>query len=234
MSNKEFLTEIIAVVDRSGSMGSVTDETIEGFNAFIRAQREDKESDADVTLVLFDDEYKKPYDCVPIKEFPYLDHKTYVPRGCTALLDAIGKTVNEAKNRIRKTRERARPDKVIVVILTDGHENASKRYKKSDVFRLIRRQEEKHNWEFIFLGAGQDSIAEARSYGIKGTQVSAYTAASGMSSKKAFLNASRAVRGHRSVPAQLSPGEFVLQAGIYAANSDAISDKEADDFTKGV
>jgi uncharacterized protein YegL len=159
------LTEIIFLLDRSGSMSGLESDTIGGFNAFIEKQRE-LPGEAIVTTVLFDDRYEVLWNGVDIKDVK-LTEKEYYVRGMTALLDAIGKTITDVSNRLANTEESKRPGKVIFVITTDGMENSSREFTYEKVRKLIRHQTEKHNWEFIFLGANIDAVKEAGSIGIK-------------------------------------------------------------------
>lgn len=154
-------TEIICILDRSGSMGSMLNETIEGFNSFIDEQKAVK-GKAKVTLVQFDNKYEVIYSGVKLKNVPVLDTNTFKPRGMTALLDAIGKTLTEQKERI--TNEKW-ADKVIVVILTDGHENASQEF-KTDTVKKLTKDAQDEGWSFVYLGANQDAIVAAQQFGI--------------------------------------------------------------------
>ena len=157
---KSDLTEIAFVLDRSGSMASIAPIAIAGFNEFLLAHQA-AAGQARLTLVLFDDEYFVPAASLPVQEVVPLDDTTYLPRNTTALLDAIGRTVDDLGQRISKLAEADRPGAVIVAILTDGLENASTQYKWRDVAAKIRHQQDKYQWEFLFLGANQDAIATA-------------------------------------------------------------------------
>lgn len=154
------LTEIAFILDRSGSMESCANAAIAGFNKFLHEQK-DVPSQARFTLVLFDDQYELPYLSIPISEVVDLNHKTFEPRGGTALLDAIGRTIDELGARLAALPEAERPGQVIVAILTDGLENASQKYTWRDVAQRITHQREVYKWEFLFLGANQDAIATA-------------------------------------------------------------------------
>ena len=154
------LTEIAFILDRSGSMESMVEPAISGFNRLLREQQQEAGS-ARFTLVLFDDHYEVPFHSVPIAEVVELDTSTFVPRGSTALLDAIGRTIDELGAKLAATPEAERPGQVIVAILTDGMENASHRYTWRDVSKRIRHQTEKYQWKFLFLGANQDALATA-------------------------------------------------------------------------
>jgi hypothetical protein len=169
------LTEIAFVLDRSGSMNSIAGDAIGGFNTFL-AQQQAQPGQARLTLVLFDHEYLVAHDNVDIHNVPPLDAHTYVPRGMTALLDAIGRTIDTAGVRLASTPEADRPAKVIVAILTDGMENASRDYTNGRVAEMIRHQQQKYNWEFIFLAANQDAIATAGALSIQPKDAIAFDA----------------------------------------------------------
>ncbi len=157
---KENFTHIVFLLDRSGSMYDLTKETIGGYNSFINQQRK-LEKKAIVTTVLFDDEYEILHDGVDIKNIENLTEKEYYARGCTALLDAIGKTIiNTSKGNMKE-------GNVIFVITTDGHENASMEFRRDDIKKMIKDKSDKHNWQFMFLGANIDAVAEAESIGIR-------------------------------------------------------------------
>lgn len=162
---QDTLTEIAIVLDRSGSMESVRIDTIGGFNTFL-AEQVDEAGDVNVTLVQFDGEYDIVYLREPVRRAPRLTTETYVPRGSTALLDAIGRTIDELGARLASMPEPARPGKVIVVIITDGHENASIQYSREQVFQRIRHQTDVYGWEFVYLGANQDAIEAGARVGI--------------------------------------------------------------------
>lgn len=154
------LTEIAFILDRSGSMESMVEPAISGFNRLLREQQQESGS-ARFTLVLFDDAYEVPVQSLPIAEVVELDTTTFVPRGSTALLDAIGRTIDELGAKLAATPEAERPGQVIVAILTDGMENASTRFTWQDISKRIRHQTDQYEWKFLFLGANQDAIATA-------------------------------------------------------------------------
>jgi Mg-chelatase subunit ChlD len=156
----DHLTEIAFILDRSGSMESMIEPAISGFNQLLRDQQQLPGS-ARFTLVLFDDQYEVPVQSLPIAEVVELDITTFVPRGSTALLDAIGRTIDELGVKLAALPEADRPGQVIVAILTDGMENASHRYTWQDISKRIRHQTETYDWKFLFLGANQDAIATA-------------------------------------------------------------------------
>ncbi|QOY35451.1 vWA domain-containing protein [Anaerobacillus isosaccharinicus] len=161
---KQSLTEIIFLLDRSGSMGGLEKNTINGFNAFIESQSQ-VDGETTVTAVLFDDEYEILWNGIDAKKVT-LTNKEYYVRGSTALLDAVGKTILDVGYRLSKTTEDERPGKVIFVITTDGMENSSREFTYEKIKDLIKHQQEKYNWEFIFLGANIDATIEAGNIGI--------------------------------------------------------------------
>ena len=154
------LTEIAFVLDRSGSMQCMQEPAVAAFNDFIGAQL-DVPGDANLTLIQFDDAYEVPVSSRPIQDVPQLTAATYVPRGSTALLDAIGRTVKETDRRIAALPDAGKPGKVIVAIFTDGEENASCEYTARHISDLIRLFRDEKGWEFLFLAANQDAIATA-------------------------------------------------------------------------
>ncbi|PEL08360.1 vWA domain-containing protein [Bacillus sp. AFS017336] len=157
-------TEIIFLLDRSGSMAGLESDTIGGFNAFIKKQCSFDE-ETKVTTVLFDDQYEVLWDELDAKEVKLTD-KEYFVRGTTALLDAVGKTIVNVRNRLSISNEEEQPGKVIFVITTDGLENASTEFTYRKVKNLIQQQQSKDDWEFIFMGANIDVAKEADSLGI--------------------------------------------------------------------
>ncbi len=169
---KQGLTEIVCVLDRSGSMESVREDSIGGFNRFLKDQKA-APGEARMTVTIFDTVYEIIHDGKPIAEVPDLTHETYIPRGMTALLDAVGRTIDNVGARLKGLTEDERPEKVIFVILTDGQENASKEYTREKLLASINHQQEKYGWEFLYLGANQDAFAVARGIGIavSGTQL---------------------------------------------------------------
>jgi hypothetical protein len=171
-------TDIIIVLDRSGSMQSVMHDTIGGFNHFLQSQQE-APGEATITLIQFDDQYEGVYRGLAIKDAEPLTPATFVPRGSTALLDAIGRTIEETGARLAALDESERPEKVLFVIVTDGFENASRKYTRDQVNDLIAQQRDTYKWEFVFLGANQDAISTASSMGIGAANALTYAANSG-------------------------------------------------------
>lgn len=159
---KNNLTEVVFILDRSGSMSGLEDDTIGGFNTMLKKQREE-DGDANVTTVLFDDEIEMLHKRVDIKEIKNITSKDYYVRGCTALLDAIGYSINFMIN-VQKKEERAK--NVLFIITTDGYENASKEYSYEKIKKMITYEKERYNWQFLFLGANIDAISTARNFGI--------------------------------------------------------------------
>lgn len=172
---KKDLTEIIFVLDRSGSMSSLTDDTIGGFNSFIENQKKEK-GEALVTTVLFDNQYEMLHDGVNIKDIKPLTNQEYYARGMTALLDAVGTAITDVGVRLNNTPEEERPEKVMMIIITDGLENASKEYTKQQVKEMIDRQTNTYNWKFMFLGANMDAVKEAQDFGLSPQCASNYKA----------------------------------------------------------
>ena len=154
------LTEIAYILDRSGSMQPMQEPAVAAFNDFIKTQL-DVPGDARLTLIQFDDAYEVPVTAKSIQDVPQLTAATYTPRGSTALLDAIGRTIKETDRRITALPEGDKPGKVILAIFTDGEENASREYSAKHISDLIRLYRDQKGWEFLFLAANQDAIATA-------------------------------------------------------------------------
>ena len=161
---KKGLTEIIYVLDRSGSMGHLTGDTIGAYNAYLDEQK-NYEGTTKITTVLFDDRYELLFNGVCIDD-AYLDHSKYYVRGMTALYDALGKTIIDVGARLSGTPESQRPEKVIFIITTDGYENASKEFTISKIREMIEHQQSKYSWEFLFFGANINSAETASSIGL--------------------------------------------------------------------
>lgn len=172
---KKNLTELVFILDRSGSMAGLEADTIGGFNAMIDKQRAE-EGEAYVSTVLFDNESVVIHDRVPLDKVPKLTNRDYYVRGCTALLDAVGGAIHHIGNVHKYAREEDRPEKTLFVITTDGMENASRRYTYDKVKAQISRQKEKYGWEFLFLGANIDAAREAARFGIDADRAANYHA----------------------------------------------------------
>ena len=163
---KKTLTEIVYILDRSGSMSGLEADTIGGFNSMIEKQKQTGER-AYVSTVLFDDRNEVIHDRVPIEKVDKITNKEYFVRGSTALLDAVGGAIKHIINIHKYAREEDRPDKTIFVITTDGMENASMNYNYEQVKKMIEKEQKEYGWEFIFIGANIDACAEAERFGIK-------------------------------------------------------------------
>ncbi len=197
---KQNSTLITVLIDRSGSMSSCRNGTIEGFNAFIESQKKTQselKDDVKVSLVQFDNMYEINYNMLPLENVPNLTMASYVPRGGTALHDAIGKTINDVGAKLSEAIESDRPSKVLVVIMTDGQENESKIFSREQIANMIRHQEQKYAWEFVYLGANQDSFAVGGAMGMKMANVMNYTS-DNLGTSRAFASLHKMSSGYRS------------------------------------
>lgn len=193
--NKEH-TKIVVVLDESGSMSTIRKDTIGGFNTFIQDQRK-VPGTADVTVISFNSRPKTVHDSVPLTSSSLeLNDSNYRPSGNTALLDAIGLAITSVGEKLSALPESDRPGKVIVVILTDGEENASTDYRRSQINEMITHQREKYSWDFVFLGANQDAFHEAGKLGIsQGSTMSYAASAQGMTTN--YVNLSKSISRSR-------------------------------------
>jgi uncharacterized protein YegL len=162
---KDNLTELVVVVDKSGSMGSVQNDAIGGFNVFLEAQKK-AEGEAKMTVVMFDTSFSFYAANVDVQSVKNFDTKSYVPNGGTALYDAVGKTIDEIGKKLAAMKEEDRPSKVIFAILTDGEENSSRAYSGSQVKSLIEQQRDTYKWDFVFLAAGAEAFKESEMLGM--------------------------------------------------------------------
>ena len=170
---KKDLTELIFILDRSGSMGGLESDTIGGYNAMLKRQME-AEGSAYITTVLFDDEYELLHDRINLKGVKPITEKEYFVRGTTALLDAVGKSIQKIVNVQRNTSDDEKAEKVLFVITTDGLENASREYSYNKVRAMIEKQKSRYGWEFIFLGANIDAVSEAEKFGIDSSRAAQF------------------------------------------------------------
>jgi len=229
---KEGLTEIVVVVDKSGSMETIRRDTIGGFNAFLKSQKEE-EGEATITLVLFDTTYNVIYQSIPIQSAAELTEKTYVPNGGTALYDAFGQAMKMTKKRIESLPEEEKPSKVIFAVLTDGEENASKllnkenqrKYTKSIIFEKVQSYQEM-GWVFIYLGANQDAMQVGTGMGFSANNTVSYEANSrGMAAT--MDSVSKYTKMYRTT--NLSSQAFAASADLdmlYQESLDEIDKKE--------
>ena len=172
---KNNTTELVFILDRSGSMEGLEKDTIGGFNSMIDKQKK-QEGECYVSTVLFDDVSEVLHDRVKLDDVPRMTERDYTVRGCTALIDAIGDAIRHIGNIHKYAREEDVPEHTMFVITTDGYENASYRYTSEQVKKMIKRQKEKHGWEFLFSGANIDAVETAKRYGIDESRAVNYNA----------------------------------------------------------
>ncbi len=205
------ITELAFVLDRSGSMESMRQAAIDGFNEFLRDQQS-APGVVRLTLVLFDHEIQTVVEAMPVAEILSLDHDTFVPRGSTALLDAVGETIDRLGRRFDAAPAEEKPGHVAFAILTDGEENSSTRFTWQDIAKRISHQTEKYQWDFLFLGAGPDTIATASRMNIAAANAACYSAdaagqyaaSKGVSRKILASRASKSGRASKQELADLS------------------------------
>lgn len=160
------LTEVVFILDRSGSMSGLESDTIGGFNSLLEKQRKE-EGEAYISVVLFDDVSDVIYDRVPVSKVEPMNDRQYYVRGCTALLDAVGGAVHHIANVHKYAREEDRPEKTLFIVTTDGMENASRIYTYAKVRQMVEKERNEYGWEFLFLGANIDAINVADRFGIQ-------------------------------------------------------------------
>lgn len=170
---KKGLTELVFILDRSGSMSGMEADTIGGFNSLIKKQKKE-EGEALVSTVLFDDQIQVLHDRMDLQNVEEMTENQYYVRGCTALLDAVGGAIHHIGNVHKYAREEDRPEKTLFVITTDGQENASRKYSMDKVKKMVEKQQKKYGWEFLFLGANIDAIQAAGNIGIKASRAVNY------------------------------------------------------------
>ena len=172
---KKGLTELVFIMDRSGSMSGLESDTIGGYNALLDKQKKE-DGECIITTVLFDDKYELLHDRINVKGVAPITDREYYVRGCTALLDAVGKTINKIGNAQKNTADSEQAEKIMFVITTDGMENASREYSYDLVRAMIERQKRCYGWEFLFLGANIDAIETAALFGISADRAVNYNA----------------------------------------------------------
>jgi len=195
---KNDYTHIAVILDRTGSMETIRDDTIGGFNAFLNAQK-GAPGLASLTLVQFDsqDPYEIVYHFKPLAEVPELTRETFVPRANTPLLDAIGRGINDLEKSLADKTEAERPSRVVMVLITDGQENASREFRKDQIEKMIKEKQEKAAWQFVFLSADLDAIGDALASGVRAASTLAHDKDShGVGAAWAAL--SRSVADYRS------------------------------------
>ncbi len=172
---KKGLTELVFILDKSGSMSGLESDTIGGYNSVLEKQKALK-GECQITTVLFDNNYELLHDRIDIRAVSLITEKEYTVGGSTALLDAMGMTIQKIANAQKNTSEDYRAEKVMFVIITDGEENSSREYTAEKVKSLIERQKETYGWEFVFLGANIDAVKTAQQFGINADRAQSYHA----------------------------------------------------------
>lgn len=172
---KDGYIHISVILDRTGSMETIRDDTIGGFNAFLNAQKAELGL-ASLTLVQFDsqDPYEIVYHFKPLAEVPELTRETFVPRATTPLLDAIGRGINDLEKSLADITEAERPSRVVMVVITDGQENASREFRKDQIEKMIKEKQEKATWQFVFLSADLNAIGDALASGVRAASTLAH------------------------------------------------------------
>ena len=195
------ITELVFILDRSGSMSGLEEDTIGGFNSMIKEQKE-KDGTCYVTTVLFNEKNWTVHDRIPLTEVPEMTRADYRPSGCTALIDAIGDTIHHIGDIHKYARKEDVPANTLFMITTDGLENASHKYSSNEVKRLIEKQKEKYGWEFVFIGANIDAVETAKHFGIREDRAVNYHADSRGTNVvfKALSGMAKSMRACGSVP----------------------------------
>lgn len=193
---KNNITELVFILDRSGSMAGLEDDTVGGFNSMIEKQKE-QDGECYVSTVLFDNESEVLHDRIRLSDVPKMTRNDYTVRGCTALLDAIGGAIHHIANIHKYARKEDIPQHTVFVITTDGQENASRRYTSEQIKKMIRCQKEEFDWEFLFIGANIDAVQTAESYGIERDRAVNYNA-DGEGTRVLYRSVAKAVSNMRS------------------------------------
>ena len=197
---RENFTSVNVIIDKSGSMAGLTTDTIGGFNTFV-ADQKNVPGDVAFTLCLFSTTYQLVHDAVELASVPNLNDKTYRTGGGTALLDALGTTIDNVGNKLAAMSEEERPSKVIFLIITDGEENSSRKYNLDQIRSMVTHQRETYSWEFVFMGANIDAISAGTSLGIAATNSVNYSASS-IGTKALYSNVSRSLGSYRVASSQ--------------------------------
>lgn len=201
------LTELLMILDMSGSMYSLRDDTIGGYNSLIEEQKKE-EGSAIVTTVLFNDSYSVVHDRVDINDVKPMTSADYVPQGTTAMLDAVGKAITSIGQKLAEMPEEQRPSKVMVTIITDGYENASREYSWDVIKAMIKEQREKYSWIFTFIGADIDTMSVSNNLGIDSRLSKSYT---------------KSVDGSNSVYKSVSKAMKRVRASVDSVSMDEVS-----------
>ncbi len=212
---KENFTSINVIIDRSGSMSGLTQDTIGSFNSFIKEQK-DVPGEASFTLCTFNHDYSLVHDFVKLASVPDLNSKTYQPSGNTALLDALGTTITTVGQKLAAMPEDERPSKVIFLVITDGQENASQRFSKEQIKSMVEHQTQVYNWEFVFIGANIDAFHAGQSYGFAASKSVSYNATAG-GTRQLYNSVSSNLRSYRLADAAqyaASGADFFGQTGV--------------------
>jgi hypothetical protein len=191
-------THITVILDRTGSMESIRDDTIGGFNAFLQAQQAEP-GEATLTLVQFDsqDPYEVLHHFKPVAEIPELTRETYVPRASTPLLDAFGRGINDLEASLNKLPEAERPARVIFAVVTDGQENSSREFRKEQIEQMVRDKTEKHDWQFVFLSADLAAMRDAMGVGVHSDRILHFQK-TGQGTREAWSALSKDMADYRS------------------------------------
>jgi len=192
---KENFTSINVIIDKSGSMSALTQDTIGSFNTFLQDQKK-VEGEAVFTLCTFNHDYSLVHDFVKLASVPDLNSKTYQPSGNTALLDALGTTINTVGQKLASMPEDERPSKVIFLVVTDGEENSSSRFTKEQIKSMVEHQRDTYKWEFVFIGADPDAFHTGQSYGFSASNSVSYNATKG-GTRDLYSSVSSNMRSYR-------------------------------------
>jgi hypothetical protein len=195
---KNDYTHISIILDRTGSMSSIRDDTIGGFNTFLKDQKKEP-GIATITLVQFDsvDPYEIIHKFKPLQDVPELTHETYVPRASTPLLDAMGRSINDIEKSLAELGEEERPSKVVVVVITDGQENSSQEFRKDQIVKMVRKKTKKDDWQFVFLSADLEAFMDAGRMGVMDHKRLFY-AKNPVGSQRAWSGLSTSMSSYRS------------------------------------